>query len=194
MIDNLTSNHFIRSASPTTSIPLTTSRPNSNTTTTTSSTTSTSGYDVLPCLDEYALKVGNGLCDDVSNMDSCNYDGGDCCGDTVRYGECQDCRCLQEANATKFVKFSSQELPHCPATLLSWVGDGECDDVTNMGDCFYDGGDCCANTTTTAIKVGACIECQCLELEVPLKFFLYFFLSYPANLLALFFLFCGLLS
>ena len=45
--------------------------------------TATSSYE--PCLDEYALKVGNGVCDDASNIESCNYDGGDCCGDTGMY-------------------------------------------------------------------------------------------------------------
>ena len=49
----------------------------------TCTSTATSSYE--PCLDEYALKVGNGVCDDASNIESCNYDGGDCCGDTGMY-------------------------------------------------------------------------------------------------------------
>ena len=55
-------------------------------------------------------------------------------------------------------------------TLLSWVGDGACDDVTNIADCNYDGGDCCGNLTYQ----GACIECQCLEVADFISSFIIF--------------------
>ena len=29
--------------------------------------------------------VGDGFCDDVTNTESCTYDGGDCCGANVLY-------------------------------------------------------------------------------------------------------------
>ena len=37
-----------------------------------------------------------------------------------------------------------------------WIGDSFCDDKTNIADCDYDGGDCCAN-----INTDYCVECKC---------------------------------
>merc|ERR1739848_319977 len=37
---------------------------------------------------------GDGYCDDENNNDSCNYDGGDCCGDDVNTSFCSACQCL----------------------------------------------------------------------------------------------------
>ena len=48
---------------------------------------------------------------------------------------------------------------------LTLVGDGYCDDETNVLECNFDDGDCCGpNITTTH-----CTECQCLEVIVPLS-------------------------
>ena len=38
-------------------------------------------------------------------------------------------------------------------------GDGYCDDETNIGECNYDGGDCCGPNIVTKF----CTDCQCLE-------------------------------
>ena len=46
---------------------------------------------------------------------------------------------------------------------LTLVGDGYCNDETNVLECNFDDGDCCGpNITTTH-----CTECQCLEVIVP---------------------------
>ena len=37
--------------------------------------------------------VGDGNCDDLMNVAECNYDGGDCCGNNVTYGNCSACIC-----------------------------------------------------------------------------------------------------
>ena len=37
--------------------------------------------------------VGDGYCDDLMNIAECNYDGGDCCGNNVTYGNCSACIC-----------------------------------------------------------------------------------------------------
>ena len=70
-----------------------------------------------------------------------------------RHGDCVDCLCLHAISSL----YSPKQLPSCPPALLSWVGDGACDDVTNTGDCFYDGGDCCGSE----MSKGVCLECQC---------------------------------
>ena len=33
-----------------------------------------------------------------------------------------------------------------PDCMISWVGDGYCDDNNNVAGCWYDGGDCCNST------------------------------------------------
>ena len=37
------------------------------------------------------------------------------------------------------------------------LGNGYCNDETNIEDCNYDSGDCCVNVNTES-----CLECQCL--------------------------------
>lgn len=39
----------------------------------------------------------------------------------------------------------------------AWIGDGLCDDVSNLEECFFDGGDCCLET----ISIGTCFTCLC---------------------------------
>ena len=46
-----------------------------------------------------------------------------------------------------------------PGLGLDWVGDGYCDDVTNIIECNYDGGDCCLDPVNTQY----CSECQCID-------------------------------
>lgn len=47
--------------------------------------------------------------------------------------------------------------PACP--MPEWIGDGFCDDVTNVPHCDYDAGDCCIEPVITYY----CIECKCIE-------------------------------
>ena len=42
----------------------------------------------------------------------------------------------------------------CP--VPSWSGDGYCDDIINILDCSFDGGDCCGSNVNTQY----CTECQ----------------------------------
>ena len=86
--------------------------------------------------------VGDGFCDDETNNNECNYDGGDCCLN-VNTEHCEDCIC-------HFEKF-------CATGFHPLVGDGYCNDETNIGECSYDGGDCCVN-----VNRNHCSECLCL--------------------------------
>ena len=36
----------------------------------------------------------DGICDDANNIEECQWDGGDCCGDNVNTQYCEDCACL----------------------------------------------------------------------------------------------------
>ena len=38
-------------------------------------------------------RIGNGFCDDATNNEVCEWDGGDCCGDNVNNLFCNVCRC-----------------------------------------------------------------------------------------------------
>ena len=42
---------------------------------------------------KFNFLVGNGKCDDISNVDICNYDGGDCCLKNAIAGICCQCQC-----------------------------------------------------------------------------------------------------
>ena len=45
------------------------------------------------CAAGYHLLVGNGFCNDATNIAECNYDGGECCVN-VNKDYCSDCNCL----------------------------------------------------------------------------------------------------
>ena len=64
--------------------------------------------------------VGNLICNNVNNIESCHFDGGDCCTDDA-----------EEWNYS------------------NWVGDGICQDESNLETCGYDEGDCCGENVNT---------------------------------------------
>ena len=37
--------------------------------------------------------IGDGFCNDITNIPECDYDGGDCCGETVLTEYCDVCTC-----------------------------------------------------------------------------------------------------
>ena len=47
---------------------------------------------------------------------------------------------------------------YCPN--WNWAGDGRCDDLTNVIECNYDGGDCCDSDIYT-VDTLFCMECLC---------------------------------
>ena len=89
--------------------------------------------------------VGNGICDDESNIQSCDFDGGDCCGIAVITRFCQDCQCydehgnVQTSTAQPNDDFSTTQ-KECPEPWLT--GNGNCDPENDNYECDYDGGDC----------------------------------------------------
>ena len=93
--------------------------------------------------------IGDGTCNDETNNEVCNYDGGDCCNRTVVTEYCTECKCYyQETCAAGF--------------FMDWIGDGYCHDLGNNAACNYDEGDCCSTCVTTDY----CSNCTCLGGDV----------------------------
>ena len=80
--------------------------------------------------------VGNGFCNDETNNEDCNYDGGDCCVVNANTDSCSECVC--------------HLIETCAAGYHPLVGNGFCNDDTNIAECDYDGGDCCSNSEFVA--------------------------------------------
>merc|ERR1711907_279062 len=107
---------------------------------------------------------GDDYCDDGNNNAGCDWDGGDCCEATAPQGYvdttyCTDCACLDpevEDTAGPVVT------PQLICSVLSWKGDGYCDDGNNNAGCDFDGGDCCA-ATAGVVDTQYCSECACLD-------------------------------
>ena len=59
--------------------------------TTAATTTTTGGASCASGLEQY---IADGYCDDKNNVEECQWDGGDCCLDTVLTDYCDDCACL----------------------------------------------------------------------------------------------------
>ena len=57
-------------------------------------------YSTTPPPCEKPSWKGDGYCDDMNNVASCDYDGGDCCGDNVDTSYCTQCLCLDPAFST----------------------------------------------------------------------------------------------
>ena len=64
------------------------------------------------------------MCDDLTNNDACDYDGGDCCGDSVNEQYCNECTCHETGETANTA--------NCPSEYAMWVGDTFCDDSTNI--------------------------------------------------------------
>merc|ERR1712032_1649226 len=103
---------------------------------------------------------GDGNCDDANNNKGCGYDGGDCCGKTVKGGQvkknyCKECKCVDPDNQSK---------GKLTCALPNYKGDGNCDDENNNKGCAYDGGDCCAKTVKGGqVNKKYCKECKCVD-------------------------------
>ena len=76
--------------------------------------------------------VGDGVCNDETNNDECNYDSGDCCRYDITSEHCTECTCFHQDTCLAGVTHA-------------FVGDGVCNNETNNDECDYDGGDCCSN-------------------------------------------------
>ena len=79
--------------------------------------------------------VGDGVCNDETNIAECDYDGGDCCpnpnlvGDAICHDEINHLGCNYDGGDC----CSNPEM----------VGNGFCDEQTNNFECAYDDGECC---------------------------------------------------
>ena len=98
-------------------------------------------FSVLSKID--CQKSGDGYCNDETNNEHCNYDGGDCCGSCINTDYCKNCSCIGNVIGNGV-----------PNALL---GDGYCNDETNNVHCYYDGLDCCRSSSNTEV----CSECSC---------------------------------
>ena len=56
--------------------------------------------DIGDC--DYPLISGDGFCDDEANIFWCNFDDGDCCGNSVDIGNCLQCTCFGNDNLLIF--------------------------------------------------------------------------------------------
>ena len=90
--------------------------------------------------------MGDGFCNDETNIAKCDYDGGDCCGSCVITEHCLECLCLDNITL-------HNEVPN------ALIGNGFCNDETNNADCQYDAGDCCGPCPNTEL----CSECLCFS-------------------------------
>ena len=107
----------------------------------------------VPGCDNGAL-VGNGFCNDETNNEDCNYDGGDCCAMNANTDSCSECVC--------------QLIETCAAGYHPLVGNEFCNDDTNIAECHYDGGDCCGCVITEHCEDCACLSITSNEITNPL--------------------------
>jgi hypothetical protein len=121
---------------------------------TTDSCSDCSCHLIETCAAGYHPLVGNGFCNDDTNIAECDYDGGDCCGDNITSEHCTECTCFHQET--------------CLAGVHPLVGNGFCNDNTNIVECDYDGGDCCGCVITEHCEDCACLGITSDEVTNPL--------------------------
>jgi hypothetical protein len=166
---SMTTTKTTTTPSKTTTTKSTSSKTTTKTTTTPSKTTTkftmqtssmtttkmTTTPNLEQCPQEFQKWVGDGDCDDVTNIKECQFDGGDCCASRITHGACLDCLCQNGDNTVS--DDQAGKMINCPTTHSKWVGDGYCDDATNVEECLFDAGDCCK---ANMVK-GSCLDCDC---------------------------------
>ena len=58
------------------------------------------GYFSIPKDCSNGILIANGMCNDETNNDECNFDGGDCCGDCINTEHCSECVCYADGAPT----------------------------------------------------------------------------------------------
>ena len=81
--------------------------------------------------------INDKYCDKACNVSSCDYDGGDCLGNSARKGVWG--LQIRETNRFGGNRLSEYCFPGC---AFNWVGDRYCDGNCNHLECAFDGGDC----------------------------------------------------
>jgi len=89
---------------------------------------------------------GDGYCDDENNNDSCDYDGGDCCGDDVNTSFCSACQCLDP-------DFGSDD-----------SGEDDCEDNRPTAWCEKKKGKCHKYGVAKNCQK-TCFSCACVDLK-----------------------------
>merc|ERR1711879_358119 len=120
----------------------------SSTTSTTSSTTSTTEPTTVTtestcpdmCMKMYAPVCGT---DQITYSNVC----------FLELAQCNNYPELEVAYQGECIETTT------PFKYKDWIGDGECDDITNTAEHGFDGHDCCKQP----LKVGSCLECECKE-------------------------------
>ena len=55
--------------------------------------------DFVACLDSECMNselIGDGICDDLNNIQDCQFDGDDCCDENSNFNFCYLCECYEE--------------------------------------------------------------------------------------------------
>ena len=89
--------------------------------------------------------VGDGFCQDLTNNEECDFDGGDCCGSCVNTKYCNDCECVGDQIGEA-------------ADNNAFFANGICQDELNNAQCNFDGFDCC---NLHGKNVEYCSQCDC---------------------------------
>ena len=95
------------------------------------------------CPNEFISYIGDGICDDKVNIESCWFDQGDCCDSNyiVSHSKCTECYCY--ADISKIFQNTGDECTLSLSNPWNSIGDGECNEEFNNLEGLFDAGDCC---------------------------------------------------
>ena len=111
--------------------------------------------------------IGDDWCDDVCNHPELQFDGGDCCLNTIINDACQECFCYETCSVHKLAD-PHHVVPPPPVWIepdesvctSDMIGNGICSGVCNTEEFEFDGGDCCHDIVVQ--HFGNCgQDCKC---------------------------------
>ena len=130
--------------------------------------------DYIDSEDKFADYIGDGICNDVTNVPEYNYDGGDCCNQTSIFGHpyCLLCECLEpQVDNDDLWKTWETRRNHQGLRVVhvGMFNDTFCDELLNNEENNFDGGDCCRDFRDPNIfhYENFCFKnCECVENSV----------------------------
>ena len=65
--------------------------------------------------------IGDGICDDLNNIQDCQFDGNDCCDKNANFNFCYSCECYEEEKDTSAIGNGSSVLTNMTAYIFLFI-------------------------------------------------------------------------